>query len=145
MKKLIVFAFILLPWTFAMAQSQQSKREKIESFRIAYYTQQLNLSTEEAQKFWPVYNAMQDELRELRKQTRLKINFDKEQINKLSDAEAEALVDGEIKYRQAKLNIESKYHEKFKSVLPVKKVAQFYHTQEDFKRELLKLLRAKQN
>ncbi len=41
-------------------QKNGPSKEKIESLRRAYYTQELNLSPSEAEKFWPIYNAFEE-------------------------------------------------------------------------------------
>lgn len=57
MKRLSTFLFFLLTLGGGMAQQAPAAEEKIESLRIAFLTRQLNLSTDEAQRFWPVYNS----------------------------------------------------------------------------------------
>ncbi len=39
-----------------------------ESLKIAYITKELNLTTAEAEKFWPVYNAYQAEIKKVKKE-----------------------------------------------------------------------------
>ncbi len=55
MKYLITIVSFFLAGATAVAQPEPTA-EKIEALRIAYLTKQLDLSTEEAQRFWPVYN-----------------------------------------------------------------------------------------
>jgi hypothetical protein len=47
------------------AQAQDSKEEMLESLRVAYITKQLELTPNEAEKFWPVYNKYQGDLRKM--------------------------------------------------------------------------------
>ncbi|TAD85949.1 MAG: hypothetical protein EAY75_10005 [Bacteroidetes bacterium] len=61
-KLLYTLATCLLLQIAAYAQPPQ-REEMLESLRIAYITKQLELSGEEAQKFWPVYNSYQQEQR----------------------------------------------------------------------------------
>jgi len=42
-------------------------KERIESLRRAYYTKELNLSPTEAEKFWPIYNAFEENKKQLQK------------------------------------------------------------------------------
>ena len=58
MKKIYILAIVFIVF-LKNTQAQENRREEIESFRIAYFTKQLNLTPEEAKKFWPVYNEMQ--------------------------------------------------------------------------------------
>lgn len=137
MKNLMFVALMfLLPLT---TLAQRPKGEEIESLKIAYFTQKLDLSPEEAKIFWPIYNNMQSEQSALRKERMQKmISFRKvTEIDNLSDAQVQSLITSEFDLRQRDLNIEKKYYAKLKSSLPIKVVGKFYRAQEAFKRELL--------
>ena len=113
------------------------KKEKVEAMRIAFLTQKLDLSPEEAQKFWPVYNEFQKKREELHKKHKEGIKNAKGNLDSLSDKQIEAIVDDEIVFRQKNLDLEKEYHAKFKAVLPIKKVAKLYRAEEQFSRHLL--------
>lgn len=131
---------------FSTAQPpSKPKQEKVESMKIAYLTQRLDLSPEEAQVFWPVYNKFSDELETIRKSHRGNIKKAREDFDELSEKEIEKLVDSEIVFRQNELDVMKKYHPQFKQVLPIKKVAKLYRSEEDFKRKLLEMLQEKRD
>ncbi len=142
MKKHLILIGVALLATISVgfAQSQSDKRENIEAFRIAYFTRIIGLSSEEAKTFWPIYNEMQLEQEKVRKERRNRTFNAKESIETMTDKELEKLVDDEINSRQRELDIEKKYHEKFKSILPINKVVKYYRAEEGFKRELVKRL-----
>lgn len=119
------------------------RKEKIEAMKIAFLTKRLDLSSEEAQKFWPVYNQMTKEIQTIRKDRRSDLRESREEFDKLSDKETEILVDQEFLFRQKELDVLKKYNAQFKQVLPIKKVAMLYRTEEDFKRHLLNEIRNK--
>jgi Spy/CpxP family protein refolding chaperone len=153
-KSLILIAFISLT-TISSAQGPMGpppenkkekhgeKRENIEAMKIAFITQKLSLTPEEAQQFWPVYNQYQDKLQELRKKRRQDNKEAKENFDEMTDKEVEQLVDAEIAFKQKETDLQKEYHAKFKSVLPIKKVAKLYHAEEQFKRVLLDKLKDK--
>ena len=115
--------------------------EKMKAHKIAYITEKLSLTPEEAQVFWPVYNEKEDKLHQLREANR---PDKKQDFDSMSDNEIEDEVNKRLKMRQAELDIEKQYHEKFKAVLPIKKVAKLYEAEHNFKRDLLKKLRERQ-
>ena len=117
------------------------RKEKIESMKIAFITNKLDLTPDEAKKFWPVFNQYSDELQGLRKDRRERNRNAREDFDKLGDKEVEKVVDDEIVFRQQELDVQKKYHAQFKSVLPIKKVARLYRAQEEFKRELLEKIK----
>ncbi len=66
MKKIIFILFIVAS-TFSFAQQQPPRPNNVmanvQGLKVAYFTKQLNITTEEAQKFWPMYFSCQDEIR----------------------------------------------------------------------------------
>jgi hypothetical protein len=114
------------------------KREKIEALKVSYLTEKMNLTPEEAQKFWPVYNQYKADMKTLKKDKRALAADSKESFETMSDSEITALVDQKLVIDQKALDLKKKYHVEFKKVLPIKKVALLYKAEDQFKRELLK-------
>ncbi|MBT6745108.1 MAG: hypothetical protein HOB26_00955 [Flavobacteriales bacterium] len=115
--------------------------EKMKAHKIAYITEKLDLTPEEAQVFWPVYNELETKLHELREANRPDRKKDPETM---TDAEVEDMVNQRFEFRQKELDLEKEYHEKYKQVLPTKKVAVLYKAEQGFRRDLLKKLQEKQ-
>jgi Spy/CpxP family protein refolding chaperone len=68
MKKLIAALMIgIAPLLSLHAQQEGGNDNAIESLKIAFLTKQLDLTPDEAQKFWPVYNQYTIELKKMRK------------------------------------------------------------------------------
>ena len=145
MKTFMIYSlvFVLFIPGFVLAQPpdgppSEEKRKEIEAMKIAFLTRTMDLSPEEAQVFWPVYNQYQDELNKLREGHRKQMMMAPEDESKITDKEAEKQVDDFIVFRQQELDIMKKYHSKFKETLPVKKVAKLYRAEDEFKRDLLR-------
>lgn len=70
MKKAIFFIITLLVASTVMSQEPQRKmmggRQNVEVLKVAYFTKHLALTTEEAEKFWPLYNSYTNEVRKAR-------------------------------------------------------------------------------
>ncbi|MGZ3865137.1 MAG: hypothetical protein ACXVC6_15495 [Bacteroidia bacterium] len=134
--KRIIYIFI-----FALLQlasfAQGGKREKIEALRVGFITQQLNLTADESQKFWPVYNEYQDKVRAARRE------FKGTSTAFTSDKEAQEFLDAELLFKQRELSLYKEYYDKFKKILPLKKVAMLRQAEEEFKKELLQQLQGK--
>jgi len=118
----------------------QPPKEKLESLKIGFLTERLKLTPDEAKVFWPVYNQFQDELEKVRKQRRETFRNPNETFDDISDKDLEKMIDNEIIQRQNELEIMKKYNPQFKQVLPIRKVALLYKTEEDFKRKLLTMI-----
>ncbi len=121
----------------------EEKKEKVEAMKIGFITQEMALTPEEAQKFWPVYNQMNNEIEALRKERHLARESAKMNFETMPDAEIEKLINDEMASRQKELDIHKKYVAQFKAVLSIKKVAQLYKAEEGFKRRLLEKIQEK--
>lgn len=116
-------------------------KERLQTLRIAFFSEKLNLTPVEAQQFWPIYNAFADEVDKLRDE-RFKIFGDlKHNFGNKTDSELEVAADKHIELREKEIALERKYHSKFKEVLPIAKVLSLYKAEKEFPRWLLKQVR----
>lgn len=139
MKTILLSTILMLFITQINAQHKPEMEEKIKAKKIAYLTDALKLSPEESQKFWPVYNQKEEEQKELRKQLR---DMHKNQnIEAMTDAEAEKMLEQVLNIRQKEIDLDRKYLSKFKEVLPVKKVAMLHKAEMEFRKEIVKEIR----
>jgi formate dehydrogenase maturation protein FdhE len=123
---------------------QQSKKDKIEQLKIAYITKELDLSVEDAEKFWPVYNDMNDALKTEKKSRRVKEKELKENFETLSEGEIEkkavAILDSEI----AEAKLKKEHTEKIAQIIGFKKAVKLLSIEQRFKKELLRKLNERQ-
>lgn len=117
---------------------------KIEQLKIGYLTEKMDLSTREAQKFWPLYNEYNQEMRLVKGKTRLKMNEIKLSLGNTSEKELEQLADELVDLRIKEGKIFEKYYPQFKSALSIEKVLQFYKAEEEFPRWVLRQVRQNQ-
>lgn len=138
--RLVLMLALWLGHHAAWAQNGE-RREKIEAMKVAFLTQQLDLSSREAQQFWPVYNEYQDKLEALRQQR--KKDRKASASDALSDKDAEALLDQELAFRQQEIDLQKSYYQRFKGVLTVRKALKLMRSEEEFKRVLLEQIKGK--
>ena len=145
MKAKIIITVFLLFSTITFAQNFREKREKIKALKVAYITEQLSLTTEEAQKFWPIYNANEDKQFELRhKKMRAIINkFENGGLEKLSDKEATTLIDQIEAIEDELHNSKKAYIRELKTVISAKKIIKLKKAEDEFNKKLLKQFRGK--
>jgi hypothetical protein len=137
MKKYIYLVAIIATISLnAMAQ----KGERLEAMKIGFITERLNLSSDEAKIFWPVYNKFTEDLKKLRQSTKGKIAEEMDEMPAMTDAEAEKVLNDMVSFKINEAELLKKYATEFKKVLPVKKVVLLFKAENDFKRELLKKL-----
>ena len=109
--------------------------EKIEPLRIAFLTKYLELTSEEAQKFWPVYNKMRDEIKVVMDAD--KALKDGKSVNDMNDEELNKFITSHFENDQKMLDLKKKYAEEFKKVLPLRKVALLADAENEFKRQMI--------
>ncbi|MCB9192525.1 MAG: hypothetical protein H6602_12760, partial [Flavobacteriales bacterium] len=112
-------------------------RERLDALKVAYLTEKLNLTPEEAQQFWPLYNELDDKLQAIRRQQRGNRSDAKQNFDSMSDTDVAKAIDEELALEQQELNLKKEYNERFKKILPVKKVAKLYAAEHGFRKELL--------
>lgn len=113
--------------------SAQGKRgDRIKAMKVAYLTDKLELTPEEAQNFWPLYNELSSKLREIKKSAR------SERIpENISEAEALDLISKKFIADQEELDLKKAYSSKMKSVISPIKLLRLEEAEKQFKRELL--------
>lgn len=135
--KNILILFLVISTT-ALAQ----RGDKIKAYKTAFLTETLELTSAEAEKFWPVYNATEEKLTTLRRQERKEIfEIIKGDFNSLSEAEANALIDKAISIKEKELLYQKELIQNLKGILPAKKILKLKRAEEEFKRMLLRKMK----
>lgn len=117
MRKILYLILVLLPF-LGMAQDgiRDESKQRLEAIQIAYLTKELSLTTQDAEKFWPVYNKYQDELRGLLK------NSGEEDV---------------LTRQQKALDIRKKYKPDFVKILGTDRTNKLFQSEDKF-REMVK-------
>lgn len=83
MKNLLIILLMSIGFAFSGFSQEGEKPQadggKIKAYQIAYLTDKLKLKPEEAQRFWPVFNQYQDEIRKVRIEGKNLPEVDREQ------------------------------------------------------------------
>ena len=128
MKKLF---FLILCTTFTISTFAQNKN-KLEAQRVAFITQRLNLTPEEAQQFWPIFNQYTEKLQQIRTSAK-----PEKTVDDMSEADAEKVILGEFDKDARELDLKKEYYQKLKKAISVKKIARLYKAERDFRSFLL--------
>ncbi|MCC3159850.1 hypothetical protein LJ737_21590 [Hymenobacter sp. 15J16-1T3B] len=138
----LLVALLLLGSLGARAQQpggrQRPGQQRLENARIAYITDKIALTPEQAQRFWPLFNEFTEKRRELRKQTKLGLRG--QDFGAMSDKDIRAALDDQFKLRQNEINLEKEYVDKFAKVITLRQVAQLMQAERDFTKELIQRL-----
>jgi len=148
--KLITLAIVLISMaSFAqdgsLRQRFKEKKEQIKALKIAYITNELNLTPDEATKFWPLFNAFEDKQQEIRKQ-KLKAFLeqkDDNSLDKLSEKEATTVLNQMESAEDELYQLKKKFIANLKNVLPATKILKLKKAEEEFSKKLLQQYRDK--
>ena len=134
MKKIISLVGVALVLTLTASAQKKGEnwQEKVRAERVAFLTTELDLSEAEAQDFWPVYNAVQQERRDAFKAVRSATKALSEALKK-GEGDTAALLDDYLKAREKTTALERSSVERFKKVLPIEKVAKLTLAEEKFR------------
>jgi len=134
MKTILLFAISFFSF---LSMNAQDGNDKIESMKIGFLTKRLQLTTEEAQKFWPVYNQYDAEKKQVRQSTIGAIK-DMKDDGDFTNAEAEQAITKYIEFKAKDLDLTKKYVIEFRKILPATKIAKLVTAEEHFKKMLMK-------
>ena len=141
---IVCLFFVSLASVPVQAQQNPSRAERLNAQRVAFITERLQLTPEEAQKFWPVYNEYRDKKMKLEKQKVKLVRDYSSRESTLTDKEAAKIAGEYVALEQKQADLLVAYNKKFLEVLPPQKVLRLYRAENQFTVFLLRQLRERQ-
>jgi hypothetical protein len=127
MKKFLLSILLILS-AFVSVNAQDvdpaKRAEKIQALKIAFISQKLELTSSEAENFWPVYGQYEKDVKQL---------YGNQKNNDVIENEEQLL------------NIRKKYRPKFEKVLGKPRMNKLFSTEKEFRGVLLQQLKKKGN
>jgi hypothetical protein len=127
MKKYLLILITFLTTAFSVTAQDDlpeggaKRQEKIRALYVAFITEKLVLTPDEAQKFWPVHTQFSNELKGVNKDL------------------------PELQKQQAQLDIKKKYQDGFNRILGNQRTERFFKLDGEFKQKLLDQFKKRQN
>ncbi|MCX2720241.1 hypothetical protein [Lentiprolixibacter aurantiacus] len=132
-------ALLIIMLVFASGYGQRRPaQERIKTLKVAFITERLNLTTDEAQDFWPIYNAHEQNLEALKRQERREIRSKLIDFENLSEREAADLLQQSLELEREKHKLNMQFMDKISQVISAKKAFLLIKAEEDFKKRLLR-------
>lgn len=135
MKRIFVIVLIFNAFFAAAQPKDDAIAERVKALRAEVYTRVLNLTSEEAEKFWPIFNEYSTNRENLQKQLKSETDLDG-----MTDQEVEEHVKKYMEIRQKELDLEKDLVQKLRKVLPIRKIAKLPQAEREFRESLLKRL-----
>ena len=153
MKRFITIALflsIIVPSVYGNSGCQDhndKKWEELQAAKVAYFTTSMDLSKEEAQVFWPLYNKYIDEIHEARKNVGTCFRAIAELTKKenTSEIDYKKAVNAYVDAYQKETEIDKLYVSEFYKILPAEKVAKMYVAEETFRHKMIRTWKKSHN
>lgn len=143
MKRFLILAIItVLPVAgYAQPRPDGNWKERIMNEKIAFFTTEIQLTPEEAQAFWPVYNTSWEKLDKAHCKAMHSYKTLSTALKEgKGEKEIKELLEEYIKASEEKNRIEESLYEEYQKVLPPVKVARLYVAEEKFRRQQIQKL-----
>ncbi|MFK7832529.1 MAG: sensor of ECF-type sigma factor [Winogradskyella sp.] len=138
MKK-IVFTLLFIAITTITFAQKGERKERIKALKIALITEKLELTKDEAQKFWPIYNAHEQEMEMLRingREKRRNMN-----LETITESEARKALKDFLAFEKEQQDLKADLVESLLTIIPAKKIIILKGAEEQFKRQILQELK----
>ena len=148
LNKILPILLIFISFNFyAQGEKMKEKKEQIKALKVAFLTTELNLTSSESEKFWPIYNAFDDKQFELRhlKMKAFMGRMDDNAMDKMSEKEASSFLNQMESNEDELYMLRKKFVTTLKGILPATKIIKLRKSEEDFNRKLLQQYRDKGN
>lgn len=121
------------------AQDFNKRAERVKALRVAFISSKLDLTSQEAEKFWPIFNKFSDTQLDLHKQKRqLMLKLKPENTAGLSDAATLKLLNESENIDSELDNKKRLFIKELQGVIPPQKILMLKKIEEEFKSTLLK-------
>ncbi|MDN3677037.1 sensor of ECF-type sigma factor [Flavobacterium paronense] len=139
----LLIVFISLNAVAQDGQFIRKKKEQIKALKVAFITDELSLTSDEAAKFWPLFNAFEDKQQEIKTQ-KLKgylRRMDDNSFDKLSEKDAATMLTQMESTEDELYQLKKKFVTSLKVVISPVKILKLKKAEENFNRKLLQQYR----
>ena len=135
---IIISLILLIP--FVRVNSQNPNVEKFSAYKIGFLTKKLNLTSNEAEKFWPVYNDFEKKRNQIRRDKIMLVRDFNQNESILTNKQLTEMGDKLAGYISEESNLAISFHNRIREILPPAKVIRYYQAENQYKIMLLKEL-----
>jgi hypothetical protein len=140
MKKVLYMIIAALLMPLISVKAQNPNLEKFSTYKIGFFTKKMNLTSQEAEKFWPVYNEYQKQKNLIQRDKIIIIKDFNQNESSLSESQLTEMGDKLVKDLSDESALAVAFHQKVKEILPPAKVIRYYQAENQYKIQLLKEL-----
>ncbi|WP_394759649.1 sensor of ECF-type sigma factor [Flavobacterium sp.] len=144
MKKIITILLLFL-CTISFAQDFEKRAERVKALRVAFISTKLDLTSQEAEKFWPLFNKFSDAQMDLHKQKKqLMLRLKPENTSGMSDSETLKLLNESENIDATMETKKRQFVKDLQGVISPQKIVLLKGLEEEFKNTLLNKMKQRQ-
>ncbi len=134
MKKILLIILIFAGSVNLNAQNSEAHRKKIKALKTAYITQELNMSPEVSQKFWPIYNAYEIRKKKLHNREHREII----NLSCLNESSANEMLHEYLEIEKEEYRNKKQLFANLKDIMSAREIIQLHKLEEDFNKKLIR-------
>ncbi|SDW80000.1 hypothetical protein SAMN05444411_102201 [Lutibacter oricola] len=142
MKKALLILIVFIT-SISVTTAQKMSRERIKLLKTSYITDAIDLTSNEAEKFWPVYNKYNTKIQTI------KYNLENGSlkgvrgagnngIDDLSEAEASKIIEARLSKEIEISKQKTEMIKELRKIISAKKILKLHKAERDFNRRLLR-------
>ncbi len=139
----LVGLFLMAAATVSAQRPSSEEWKQIQDARVGMITNRLNLTAEQSEKFWPLYNEFNEKRRVIRRNQRKIINEKRE--GGMTDQSALANLKEVQDLKQKEVDLENEYQSRFLKVISPSQLSELYKAEKSFNDMLLQRLNRRKN
>lgn len=144
MKKIFIILLMFSGlWQLQAQKDHDRHRERIKALKTAYITQELNLSKDVAQKFWPIYNEYEEKKRELHRREHVDLDISSPEC--IDEAKANNMLQEYLNVEQEEYVIKKQLFRDLKEIISAQDIIKLHKLEDEFHKKLIKEYRAKKD
>ena len=120
------------------SMAQGPRMERVRALKAAYITEKLNLTSSQAERFWPVYHRYEEEMISTRQKYILTDRKDRR-----TEEEARRMIENNLDFQEAAVDIRRKYKTEFLKIISAQQLADLYTSEREFRQMLMQKLKEK--
>ncbi|WP_026916016.1 hypothetical protein [Christiangramia portivictoriae] len=143
MKRYLLIILFLLPANIVLAQEKNEDREaqhkRIKALKVAFITQELELTDKLAQQFWPIYNEYEIKKRKLHEREHIEL----EDVSCYNEEQADELLNEFLAVENEEYKIKKQLFRDLKQIITAKDIIKLHKLEDEFHKKLIREYRAK--
>lgn len=134
-----IYFILLMLTTLSSGLYAQAPMEKLKAMKVAHITEKLNLSSDQAKGFWPIYNQYEQEKRQISSAIRGK--YGESRGENVGEKEAIAYQDEIFALKEKEAELIKLYRPRFLKVITATQFSDLLVAEKEFNQMLLQELR----